>query len=228
MVSVAPTVPSGDGRLIVVFGATGATGSELVKLALANGFRVRAFARSVEKAETKLGGHALLEIAQGTFQEGDKVKAAISDADVIFVTAGAGMNSSNNYPTFFMRDLVETIVESMGPSQKIVYQAGAFSPPPCGKNDCMTAMMAAVFGYMLGIGKMVEDNNAVIDVLSKCDKNWIVTRPGMIAEGESMGTLVGAQKMSGSIKFIDLANWTLRIAYDEAHLRTSPIPVYHR
>ena len=222
-----PKIPSGDGKLIVVFGATGQTGSELVKVALANGFAVRAFARSPEKATAKLGADPKLEVVQGTFQEEDKVKAAVAGADTIFVTAGAGMNSSKGYPDFFMRNLVAAIAASMTGSQKVVYQAGAFSPPPGRSNDCMTSMMRCVFGSYLGIGKMLQDNDAVISDLSMSDKLWIVTRPGMIEEGDSLGTLVSAQAMGGTIRFVDLANWTLRIAFDESHLRTAPIPVYH-
>lgn len=63
--------------ILLVFGATGATGSEVVKQALAAGnLQVRVFVRNPSKLPKEVTANERLEVFEGDFTDADKVDAA--------------------------------------------------------------------------------------------------------------------------------------------------------
>jgi len=73
---------------LLIFGATGGTGVELVRQAVAMGFAVNAFSRSATKAADKLGGIAgQLQIIEGDASQPDDVERAFATSPVAVVTS---------------------------------------------------------------------------------------------------------------------------------------------
>lgn len=70
-----------------VTGATGLLGNNLVRLLSERGWRVKALARSREKAERQLGGVANVEIVVGDMADVAGFAAALRGSDVLFHTA---------------------------------------------------------------------------------------------------------------------------------------------
>jgi uncharacterized protein YbjT (DUF2867 family) len=70
--------------MVLVTGATGRAGSEVVRALLARGERVRAFVRDPEEARAALGDGA--ELAVGDFADADSVRAALEGADTLFLS----------------------------------------------------------------------------------------------------------------------------------------------
>src|SRR5919204_1354180 len=70
--------------MIVVTGATGNTGSEVVRALTARGGRVRAFVRDPGKARQKFGEH--VELAIGDFADPRSVRAAFEGADALLLS----------------------------------------------------------------------------------------------------------------------------------------------
>jgi uncharacterized protein YbjT (DUF2867 family) len=70
--------------MIVVTGATGNTGSEVVRALTARGSRVRAFVRDPGKARDKLGEN--VELAVGDFADTGSVGAALEGADALLLS----------------------------------------------------------------------------------------------------------------------------------------------
>lgn len=68
---------------VLVTGATGTIGSEVVRALRRSGVAVRAFARDPEAAASKLGPD--VEIAAGAFEHPDTVDVALSDVDAVFL-----------------------------------------------------------------------------------------------------------------------------------------------
>lgn len=93
---------SGPTPLAFVTGATGLLGNNLVREVLAQGFRVRALARSPDKAERQFAGLPV-EIVTGDMLAVDAFAPALAGVDVVFHTrrpisaipipAAAGSNS---------------------------------------------------------------------------------------------------------------------------------------
>jgi uncharacterized protein YbjT (DUF2867 family) len=71
--------------MIVVTGATGSTGSEVVRALLARGHRVRVFARDPGKAHALFG--AAVEVARGDFADPEAVRAALEHAQGVVLSA---------------------------------------------------------------------------------------------------------------------------------------------
>jgi uncharacterized protein YbjT (DUF2867 family) len=70
--------------MIVVTGATGNAGSEVVRALIARGARVRAFVRDPGKARAVLGGD--VELAVGDFADPRSVRAAVEGADALLLS----------------------------------------------------------------------------------------------------------------------------------------------
>lgn len=85
-------------ELVLVAGATGRTGSEIVTELQARGYRVRAFVRDIDKAREKLGDE--IEFAQGDVRDIASIEAALTDVDALISAIGAGRSDPANGPEF--------------------------------------------------------------------------------------------------------------------------------
>ena len=77
---------------IVVFGATGGTGQNVVKQALEKGYQVIAFTRSLQKLGAK--GDKLIPF-EGDIQNASKVSEAIAGAEAVISTLGPTDNKAH-------------------------------------------------------------------------------------------------------------------------------------
>lgn len=82
--------------MILVTGATGTIGSEVVQQLAAAGQKVRAFVRSTQKAEKLKGPN--VELAQGTFEDTDSLKKALQGVDKVFLVSSGPENIEQNEP----------------------------------------------------------------------------------------------------------------------------------
>jgi uncharacterized protein YbjT (DUF2867 family) len=85
-------------ELVLVAGATGGTGSEVVRELLANGYRVRAFVRDTEKARSIFGED--IEYAEGDVRERSTIDAALDGVGALISAIGAGRGDPDNGPEF--------------------------------------------------------------------------------------------------------------------------------
>lgn len=76
------SLPNGNGRRVLVTGATGYVGGRLIPELLAAGFLVRASARSVERLEDRPWFREV-EAVQADLQEPDEVRAAMADVHTV-------------------------------------------------------------------------------------------------------------------------------------------------
>lgn len=74
-----------QGMKILVIGATGRTGSHVVKLALARGHQVTAFVRSPDKIQQR---DAALNVLRGDPLQAERLAAALSGQDAVISTLG--------------------------------------------------------------------------------------------------------------------------------------------
>lgn len=94
-----PVEPDAEhAELVLVAGATGRTGSEVVNELTLAGYRVRAFVRDIDKAKEKLGDE--IEYAQGDVREPGTIEAALEGVDALISAIGAGRGDPSNGPEF--------------------------------------------------------------------------------------------------------------------------------
>lgn len=103
---------------VVIFGASGATGLQLLKYAQQRNHQVTAFVRDAKKLES----HPLTNIVEGDVSEQDKVTRAIRNQDAVLCALGAATPFKRNMA--LIRG-VENIVHAMKICNvdRIVYQS---------------------------------------------------------------------------------------------------------
>ena len=95
------------GQKLIVFGATGATGQQLVQQALERGFAVTAFVRDPEKLTAR---HANLRIIRGDISDTESIDAALAQGGDAVMLA-LGMFSSR--PTTELSEGTRKIISAM-------------------------------------------------------------------------------------------------------------------
>lgn len=160
---------------IVVFGATGRTGSEIVRRALADGNEVIAFVRSPEKFETQ----EKLTIIKGDVRDAEAVKNVLVGADAVVSALGTdktttlteampsiikGMNEHD--VSRIVAIGTAGILQSRTESSKLRYQS----------NESHRKLTFAA-----------EEHHKVFTMLQDSGLDWTIVCPTYLPDGEAVG-----------------------------------------
>jgi nucleoside-diphosphate-sugar epimerase len=212
-------------KRILIFGATGATGTHLVKLALDAGLEVRAYARSPDKIPADLRANPKLEVFRGDLNDLSAIDKAVEGVDMIVSTAG-----DRKARPHMMTELITQVVASMRKHgvKRLVYQAGAFSPMPGEKQSLMLRIIRPTVGAMVGLSGMLADNDDVMAYLvsNASDLDWTVSRPSLIKNAPSKGVLKPSKASGTTVHFVDLAAFDLSLAQGNTCVHEAPYPTY--
>lgn len=216
---------SAEPDLLVIYGATGSTGQELVKQALENGFRVRAFVRDVSKLPAECSSHENFDSFVGDLADTGAVTRALEGATYAICAAG----SQPLWVNGGMTKMVKAIAEAMPSSglKRFLYQAGAFSPMPGEKQSAILKLMKLVFGTIMKLNDAIRDNTDALEALCDAqDVEWCATRPGKIVVAESKGKLKEGTKAGVTVTFKDLAALELEMVRSDSYNGKAVYPVY--
>jgi len=162
---------------VVVFGATGPTGREVVAQALDAGHEVRAFARNPAAVGSWAPG---LEVVQGDVLDPSAVRAAVGGMDAVLSALGTG---SNLEPTTVLSEgtgLILDAMASLGVKRIIcVTSAGLLDDPN------------APFVFRMFIRRRLrhvhEDLRRVEERLRASSQEWTIVRPPRLLDGPRTG-----------------------------------------
>jgi putative NADH-flavin reductase len=104
---------------IVIFGASGATGTVLVAQALDAGHHVTAFVRTPSKLEIT---HTALQVVQGDVKDSAAVETAIVGNDVVLSALGVGRPLRHDPAVIEGIRNVTRVMEQSGPT-RLIYQS---------------------------------------------------------------------------------------------------------
>ena len=96
--------------LVLVAGATGRTGQEVVRELLAKGYRVRAFVRNIDAARVTLG--AEIDYAVGDVRQRETIDAALEGVTAMISAIGASRDDPGNGPEFVDYGGVKNLAEA--------------------------------------------------------------------------------------------------------------------
>lgn len=160
---------------IALFGATGRVGSEVLKLALADGHEVTVLVRSPEK----LRMYDLLTVVEGDVRVGEDVARVVAGADVVFSALGTDKTTTLTEATaHFIREMkaggvkrivtigTAGILQSRNDTEKLRYEAG----------DSNRRLTFAA-----------EEHHKVYDMLRKSSLDWTIVCPTYLPDGGSVG-----------------------------------------
>ena len=208
--------------MFLVFGATGQTGQHFVSLALSEGHKVRALARTPEKLSI-VNPH--LELHTGSITDIANIDGLVSGVDfVISMLGDATLQESDKINTTFVKKLVPAM-RRQG-VRRFLYQAGGLTRPY--KGDLPPSLWTIRNTLARKYVGQHEDNEAVIEYLvdQAHDLEWIVHRAGIGSDGPSKGVLERSKTEVGMATFGDCAAYNYRTIQDSSAVHTYDLSYY--
>jgi putative NADH-flavin reductase len=199
---------------LVVFGATGGSGRQLVEQALEAGHEVTAFARRPEALKVE---HTNLRVIQGDALDARKVSEAVEGQDAVLFAIGINRRSTPTVCADSTRHIIDAMKEH-GVSRLICLSAYGASET----KD--TALYSKVLRFF--IGKRVEDKDRQEELIRGSGLDWVLVRPPLLTNGARRGRYRAGfdipVMLFSSVSRADVAEFMLRQLTGDAYLRQAP------
>lgn len=204
---------------VIVFGASGTVGKELVQQSIAEGYTVTAFCRNPEKLEMDKSPQLILKA--GDVLNPEEVQKVVKDQDLVIIALGSGKSR-------------KSIVRSQGTKNIIaaMHQHGVnrlICQTTLGTGDSRGNLnffwKYIMFGWFLK--QVFEDHELQEDYVMNSQLDWTIVRPGAFTDGEKTGRYrhgfaANAQNLKLKISRADVADFILRQTKSLEYLRKSP------
>lgn len=201
---------------IVVFGATGRTGSAVVGHALERGHAVTAFARNPDRIASK---GPRLRIVQGDVLDREAVRRAVAGHHAVIVCLGAGAKGTvRSEGTYNIID----VMRETGVRRLIVQSSLGVGDSRGNLNAFWKYVM---FGFLLR--RAYADHMLQERHVRESDRDWTIVRPAALTDGvETNDVLHGfspsERDLSLTISLPDLARFMVLQLEDATYLRKTP------
>lgn len=201
---------------LLIFGATGSIGRELVRQALEQDHNVTAFTRDVTKIDTK---HANLQVVQGDAMEPVSIENAIQNHDVVLCSLGAGRKGTIRSKG--TQNIVHAM-EKKGVRRFICQSTLGIGDSHANLNFLWKYIM---FGILLRAA--YADHVAQEDYVKQSQLDWTIVRPGAFTDGEHTGIyqhgfLPTDKTIELKISRADVADFMLKQLSDSRYLHKTP------
>lgn len=170
---------------IVVFGATGPTGLEVCRLALAAGHAVRATSRHGNALP--LPASDSLRVVHADAVTGEGLPDAVAGADAVLSVLGApySRHPITVYSTG-TRAIIDALREVGRGNRLVVVSSGLTYPPPRGHGFVADRIVFPVLRNVLG-KTLYADMRRMEELLrASSDIAWTIMRPGRLVNAESV------------------------------------------
>jgi putative NADH-flavin reductase len=217
-----PARAAGSGRTIrkvLVIGATGGIGQQLVRQALELGYETTAFVRDPAKVTIT---HPQLRVARGDVLDLASVEAAMEGQDAVVSALGQRqLFVPSNMQTEGMRNILQAM-ETRG-VRRIVCVTALGLGDSVGKLGLATTLL--VFPFILAIIFWDKSRQEQLIATSKLD--WTVVRPPVLTDGPKTGTYrhghdVGSYIVTSRLSRADVADFVLKQLTSDQYLRMAP------
>ena len=207
---------------LVVFGATGGTGRELVKQALGHAHSVRAFVRDPDKLKVI---HHRLEVVTGDVQDTKSVAAAVAGQDAVLCALGV----YERKPNTVLSDAVRTIVKAM--KKQRVRRLLFVSSLGVGESKGQLGPLYNGILLPLLLKEIFADKEKAETVVRDSGLDWTIVRPGRLTKARLTGKYrAGPDAAKGrwfpKIARADVADFMLNALERNLFVREAPGVVY--
>ena len=207
---------------ILIFGASGKTGHELVKQALAQGHLVSAFVRTPSKLKIT---HDHLRIIQGDATNYQLVEEAVKGHDAVFSTLGAA--SPFKYDQSVV-DGLGNIVKAMEQTKmsRFIYMS-AINVRESRRN---AGQLVRILGTTL-LRTETAGHEAREKIIRQSGLQWTMVRSATLTNGNHKavyrnGEDIKAKGITAGISRADVADFMLRQLADDSFVRKTPMVMY--
>lgn len=207
---------------ILVFGATGATGHELVKQALSQGHNVTAFARNPQKLKIT---HRNLTIIQGILSDHKLIEHSVAGQDAVLSALGA--SSMFRFDQSVV-DGVANIVRAMTKRdvRRFIYLSFAGVKESRDQVGFIIRHVAPAF-----LSTEIEGHEVKEKVIRESQLKWTIVRPPTLTNGKHRkqfrrGEGISTNGFAVTISRADVADFMLQQLTDTAFIQKAPLILY--
>jgi putative NADH-flavin reductase len=207
---------------VVILGATGGTGRELVKQALELGHDVTAFVRDPSKLKIK---DEKLTVVQGDMLDPATLDKAIAGQDAVICALGvAGLGKSTD-----LSEGTANVIRAMDRScvKRFILESTV------GIEDSTNhaPWIARKFFFPFVLKNIVPEKVRQERLTKASDLVWTIVRPGRLTNGPRTGKYrigdeINEKSVSGTISRADTADFILKQLSDDSYLRKTPAVSY--
>ena len=206
---------------LLILGATGGTGQQLVKQALEQDHTVTALARTPEKLKVK---HDRLTVIKGDVLDEDLLSKLVADKEAIVSALGVTRSLKAHG---LITKAVGSVVKLMNiHNVRRLILISAFG---VGESFAQ-ANPIQKFIFRVPLGSLYKDKTASEEILKKSDLDWTVIYPVLLTNGPHTGQYRVGEKMAmkgmPKISRADVADFALRELSQSRFVRKFPIVMY--
>lgn len=201
---------------ILIFGATGTIGRELVQQALDQGYVVTAFARNPAKVEAD---HPNLSVVQGDVLDPASVEQAIRGHEAVLLSIGAGMNGG------VRAEGTQNVIRAMEKADVRRFICQSTLGVGESRGNLNAYWKYVMFGLLLR--RAYADHVAQEKYVQQSRLDWTIVRPAAFTDGEHTGAyrhgFAGTDKSTAlTISRADVADFMLKQLVDDTYLHAMP------
>jgi putative NADH-flavin reductase len=203
---------------LLIFGATGSIGDQLVKQALEQNHIVTAFVRDPVKINIQ---HSNLKIVQGDVFDSVAVENAMQAQDVVLCSLGSGQKRTGNVRSQGTQNIIQAM-EKFGIKRLICQTTLGVDESQGNLNFFWKYIM---FGFLLR--QVFADHIKQEEYVKQSYLDWIIVRPGAFVDGDLTGKyrngFPGTDRTTKlSISRADVADFMLKQLVDNTYLHQTP------
>ena len=203
---------------LLVFGATGGTGRELVRQALEQGHQVAAYARDPSRMDDIR--HARLHVVRGDVLVPGSLGGVIAGRDAVFCSIGAGPRR-----TTLREDGTRNIVEAMEKTgvRRLICQSSLGVGDSRANLPFFTKhVIVSVF-----LRHAFADHERQEAIIKQSSLDWMIVRPPHLTDGPRTGAYrhgfpARDRRIRGNISRADVADFMLKQLSDDTYLHRTP------
>ena len=204
---------------IVIFGATCATGRQLVQQAIAAGHQVVAYTRDPSKIDAE---SERLTVVKGELTDEASIENAIDGADAVISLLGPRGSSDQKPLTRGMQNIVK-VMKASGVRRLVA--SSTLSVRDTGDKPSLTVSLLVNI-IKTTMRAAYEDIIGAAEVVRGSGLDWTIARVAMLNNGPKTRNVrvgyVGTGQVGLGISRADLAGFMLRQVEDSKYLRQAP------
>jgi len=201
---------------IIVFGASGGTGRQLVKQAIERyGYHVTAFVRNPDAFPLE---HEKLSVVKGDILDGTAVEAAVQGKDAVLSALGVNELGKNT----ILSDGTKHIVAAM--EKHAIKRFVCQTTMGLGQTRQQIGLFWNLFLIPFVLGNVMDDKECQEQVIMESSLDWVIARPAGLTDGEQTesyraGFGPGERSIQMRISRADVADFMLKQLTDDRYLR---------
>lgn len=203
---------------LLVFGATGGTGRQVVEQAIEQGYKVTAFVRNPAKLDIK---HTNLKVVRGDAMDITSVEQAVQGQDAVVCVLGAGRKRTGTIRSEGTQQIILAMEKAS--IRRFICQS------TLGVGDSWENLnffwKYIMFGFLLR--QVFADHERQESYVKQSDLDWTIVRPGAFVHGERTGNyrhgFPSTDKTSKlKISRADVADFILKQLTDDLYIHKTP------